>query len=300
LAKDLTIPKRLEWLLKHRGVSQNALARLSKVSPQTVANTLRHGRVPQSKTTQKWARTLGVPGSVFTTRKLSDVELQKIVKAQGAWKGVGGTSRTTTATRKPVAKKTTTRKPAARKTTAKKATVKKAVAKKPVARKTAAKKPVARKTAAKKPVARKTVAKKPVARKAAAKKTTTTRTTTRKPVARKTAAKKPIARKTAAKKPVARKTVAKKPVARKPAARKTTTTRSAAKRPIARKTVAKKPTRTVARKTTTSRGPARGGLNGQLNGIDWSKMVTKLTKLAGHSNAQVSVTAINTLAMLRK
>ncbi len=156
MAKELTIPQRLEWLLKKRGVSQNALARVAKVSPQTVANTLRHGRLPQAKTTQKWARTLGVPTSVFSAKKLTDDELTKIIAAQSDWSF----------------------------------SEKKAVAKKPVAKKAVA----AKKTVAKKPVAKKVVAKKPVAKKAtvrttaAAKRTTSTRTTARKPAARKSTA----------------------------------------------------------------------------------------------------------------
>ncbi len=221
MAKELTIPQRLDWLLKKRGVSQNALARVAKVSPQTVANTLRHGRLPQSKTTQKWARTLGVPSSVFTAKKLTEDEMLKIIAAQGAW---SFTEKKTVA--KPAAKKAVAKKPVAKKATAKPA-AKKAVAKKPVAKKAIAK------PAAKKVVAKKAVAKKPVAKKAVAKK----------PVA-KAAVKKAVVKKAVAKKPVAKKPVAKKTVA----ATRTTVSRTTTRKPAARKSVA-------------SRGPVRGGMS---------------------------------------
>jgi len=303
LAKDLTIPQRLEYLLKKRGVSQNALARVAKISPQTVANTLRHGRVPQSKTTLKWAKVLGVPGNVFTAKNLTDDALNKIIASSGSWKFAEGTAAPARkavakkpAARKAVAKKTA-KKPVAKKAAAKKIAKKpvarkavaKKVAKKPIAKKTVAKKPVARKAVAKKAVAKK-IAKKPVARKAVAKKVTkktvakkaVAKKVTRKPVAKKTMAKKPVARKTVAKKPIARKAVAKKVAARKPAARKTTS-------------------RTTIRKSA-ARGPVRGGAKSgySLDGIDWNLMVTRLQKLASSRTETVQLGAISALLQLRK
>jgi len=274
LAKDLTIPQRLEYLLKKRGVSQNALARVAGVSPQTVANTLRHGRVPQSKTTLKWAKTLGVPGTVFTSKKFSDLELNNIISSSSSWKFAGSTGGTT---RKATTSKSTTRKPAAKKAVAKKAVAKKTTAKKTTARKTAAK-PAARKTVAKKAVARKPVAKKAVAKKAVAKKT--------------------VARKPIAKKAVAKKTVARKPIAAKRAVAKRTTSTGSASRSTGRKTVARKSTIKAAPRATARGG--QGTFNGSLSGIDWNKMVTRLERLSNSRKEEVQLGAITTLLSLRK
>ena len=283
MARDLTIPQRLEWLLKKRGVSQNALARVAKVSPQTVANTLRHGRVPQSKTTLKWARTLGVPGSVFSAKKMTDDQLLKIVAAQGSWRFSEGTS----ATKKPVAKK----KVAARKPAARKVAKKKVAVRKPVAKKAMAKKTTTKKVAARKPL-KKAVAKKKVA--------------VRKPAtARKTTAKKTIARKPAARK-IAKKTIARKPAARKVAKKTAVRTivrhgGTAAKRSTgSTRTTARK---TAARKSTASRTPVRAGLaarsNGKVNSINFDTIVSKLQKLANSRSEQVALDACKTLLTLR-
>ena len=198
MANELTIPQRLEWLLQQRGVSQNALARASKVSPQTIANTLHHGRVPQARTTRRWAQALGVPTNFFAAKPLTEDQLLGVIDKAGAFSFAGarttkGTSSTTTrkapTVTKATTKKATTKSTAARKTTttaskasakpaAKRATVKQATAGKATS-KTTAKKPVAKKPVATKPVAKKTVAKKPAAqvRYGTVKKTATKTTT---------------------------------------------------------------------------------------------------------------------------
>ena len=282
MAKDLTIPQRLEWLLKKRGVSQNGLARVAKVSPQTVANTLRHGRLPQSKTTAKFARTLGVPASVFTAKSLTEDQLNKIVASSGTFKFAEGTK--------------TASKPAARKTTtARKPVAKKAAAKKPVAKKAVAKKPVAKKAVAKKPVAKKAVAKKPATRTTAARKATTTRTAAKKPVAKKAVAKKPVARKAVAKKPTTAKRIVRHGAT---AAKRTTTTGRS-------RTAASGRSTSAARKTssTAARKPAlRGGAssNGRLGtGVDYNAIVTKLQKLANSKSETVALGACQALLTLR-
>jgi len=291
VAKELSISERLEWLLRTRGVSQNALARVADVSPQTVANTLRHGRLPQAKTIEKFAQTLGVPASVFTQALLTENDLKGIVAKSGPYsfsegsKGSGsgapkgsimglatpgqaspvsrpagmlGSTTPATGGTSPVIKKSTATPPAAKKaTTAKKATVKKTTSSKT----SAAKKSTAKSTA-KKTTAKKSVAKKPVAAKKAttAKKTTAKKSVAKKPVA----AKKAVAKKTTAKKPVAakktttRSTAAKKTTARKPAAKKATTTRATAKKSVSKKATAKKPvTRAAAKKTTARKTVAK-------------------------------------------
>ncbi|MCW2950369.1 MAG: hypothetical protein JWN41_1382 [Thermoleophilia bacterium] len=124
MANEFTIPQRLDWLLQQRGVSQNALARVSKVSPQTIANTLHHGRVPQTRTTRSWARALGVPTSFFTTKPLTEQQLFGAIEKAGAFTFNGATTKktSTTTTRKAptmakATSKTTAKKPAAKKTT---------------------------------------------------------------------------------------------------------------------------------------------------------------------------------------
>lgn len=191
MAKELTIPERLAWLLKERGVSQNALAKDAKVSPQTVANTLRHGRVPQSRTINKFARTLGVSSVVFDTKKTwTEADLKDLIAKSGPF-----------TTKKPAAK-IVAKKPAAKKAVAKKATAKKVVAKKPVAKKATVKKATtsaktkkvtAKKVVAKKPAAKKAAIKKPVAKKAVAKKAVAKKTTTKRVVAKKAPAKRATA-----------------------------------------------------------------------------------------------------------
>src|SRR5450631_633179 len=129
-----------------------------------------------------------------------------------------GSSSSTTAAKKPTARKSPAKRTAAaRKTAAKKTTTRATAAKKTTARKAAVKKTVAKKAAPRKAAVRKTVAKKAAQRKAAAKKTT----------ARKVA-KKAAPRKAAAKKTTARK-VAKKAAPRKAAAKKTTARKVAKK-----------------------------------------------------------------------
>lgn len=297
MAKELSISERLEWLLRTRGVSQNALARNADVSPQTVANTLRHGRLPQARTIERFAQTLGVPASVFTQQLLTENDLKGIVAKSGPYqlgtgasKGSGSSAakggilglatpgatpvvrpagmlgsttpmrgRTTSA----INKSTASRPAATTSTTAKKATVKKttssktSAAKKPAAKKSITAKPAAKKATAKKTTAKKAVAKKPAAKKAVAKKPTT----------KAAAAKKPMAKKSVAKKPMVKKAVAKKPVAKK-------TTAKASTRKVVRHTAAKKAA--PARKATTSRS------NGASNGhVDVQQLITKLQKLGG-------------------
>ena len=297
MAKELSISERLEWLLRTRGVSQNALARVADVSPQTVANTLRHGRLPQAKTIDKFAQTLGVPASVFTQSLLTENDLKGIVAKSGPYsfseasKGSGssaarggilglatpgatpivrpagmlGSTEPTVRRPAPNNKKSTALRPAATtSTTAKKAPVKKttssktSAAKKPVAKKTTAK-PAVKKAVAKKAVAKKTVAKKPVA------------------------AKKTVAKKTVAKKPVAaKKTVAKKPVAKK----------AVAKTATARKVVRHTATKSTARKATTT---TRSNGAGQ---IDLQQLITKLQKLSGKSKSLKASEALKAIATL--
>jgi lambda repressor-like predicted transcriptional regulator len=187
VANELTIPQRLEWLLQQRGVSQNALARAAKVSPQTIANTLHHGRVPQARTTRRWAQALGVPTNFFATKPLTEDQLLGVIDKAGAFSfagaaGAKGTSSTTTrkaptvttattkkATTKSTAAKKTVAKPAVKKTTT--TTASKTATKPAAKRATTVKKATAAKATspatAKKPVAKKPVAKKAVVKKPA-------------------------------------------------------------------------------------------------------------------------------------
>jgi len=287
VAKELSISERLEWLLRTRGVSQNALARVADVSPQTVANTLRHGRLPQAKTIEKFAQTLGVPASVFTQALLTENDLKGIVAKSGPYsfsegsKGSGpdaakggilglatpggssisrpagmlGSTTPATGGTSPVIKKSTAHTPPAAKkaTTAKKATVKKTTSSKTsAARKTTAAKSTSKSKPASRTTAKKTTAaKKPVtAKKATAKKTTAKASTARKTTAaakKTTAARKPAA----AKKATTSRTAAKKPVT----AKKTTAKASTRKTTTARKSTAAARKTTTARKTTAAKKP---------------------------------------------